>query len=216
MVLPTPGSLSAQVQWNGVNTSGARALEDRLFLAPGEEAVLRFSIDVPSSLASATTATANVRLTGALQAEVVQSVEFADLPTSTQTNGLVGSLEHVQVPPVVRAGAQVPIHVIARNSGQAVWLPEQPTDPTAPGRIGVAVRNWISPDATLLPPLTYSTVHLDWTVNPGQPAAFMIQTEAPQSPGHYQLVLDMVSENVTWFSDVNGGTRTLVPVEVTP
>ena len=106
--------------------------------------------------------------------------------------------------------------MIARNSGQTVWLPEQPTDPAAPGRIGVGVRNWISPDATPLPPLNYSTVHLDWTVNPGQPAAFMIQTQAPKTPGHYQLVLDMVSENVTWFSDVDGGTKTLVPIEVMP
>lgn len=216
MVLPTPGTVSVQVQWDGVTTSGEPGLDDRLFLAPGDHAVLHFPAGVPPSLASATAATVHVRLTGALQTEVVQSVEFADLPTSTQATGLSGTLERVQVPPFVHAGAQVPIDVIARNSGQSVWLPVQPADPAAPGRIGVSVRNWISPDATPLPPVNYSTVHLDWTVNPGQPAAFMIHTQAPPTPGHYQLVLDMVSENVTWFSDVNGGTKTLVPIDVMP
>jgi hypothetical protein len=117
---------------------------------------------------------------------------------------------------VVRTGAQVPIDVIARNTGQTVWLPEQPTDPTATGRIGVGVRNWISPDATLLAPASYSIVHLDWTVQPGQSAAFTIKTQAPQTPGRYQLVLDIVSEDVTWLSDLDEGTKTFVPIKVVP
>jgi hypothetical protein len=191
-------------------------LDNHLFLPPGDQAVLHFPVGVPPGLASTSTATLHVRLSGALQTDVVQNVEFADLPTSTQASGLSGTLEHVQLPAVVHAGQEVPIDVIARNNGSNVWLPEQPTNPAAPGRIGVGVRNWIAPDGTPLPPLIYSTVHLDWTVNPGQPVAFTIRTQAPQTPGHYQLVLDIVSENVTWFSDTNGGTRTLVPVDVMP
>ena len=214
LVLPTPGVVSAQVQWDGALTNSLPRLDDRLFLASGDRAVLRFPSDVPPSLASATAATVHVQLAGALQTDVVQRVEIADLPTSMQTTGLSGTLEHVQVPPVVRASAQVPIAVIARNSGQTVWLPEQPSDPFGPGRVGLSLRSWIAPDGTPLPPLNYSTVHLDWTVNPGQLATFIIQTQAPHTPGRYQMVLDLLSENVTWFSDVAGGAKTVVPIDV--
>ncbi len=216
MVLPSAGAVTAQVQWNDLSSSSEPTLGDRLFLAPGDEAVLRIPADVPPGLASATSATVHVRLMGALQTEDVQTVEFADMATSTQATGLSGKLERVQVPPVVQAGAVFPIHVIARNTGETVWLAEQATDLAAPGRVGLGVRNWIAPDLRLLPPVNYSTVHLSWTVNPGLPAAFVLSTQAPQTPGHYQLVLGMVSESVAWFADVDGGTRTLIPIDVLP
>jgi hypothetical protein len=32
----------------------------------------------------------------------------------------------------------------------------------------------------------------------------------------YYLVLDLISEGVTWFDDIGGGARTVVPVTVNP
>ena len=215
MVLPTRGALFAQVQWDDVTTY-VPGPDDRLFLDPGDQVVLHFPLGAPHSIDSAKEGTVHVALTGALQTHLAQTIEVADLATSAQAAGLSESIEHVQVPNFVRAGAQLSLDVIARNSGQTVWLAQQPTDPAAPGTVGLAARNWIAPDGSALPPLTYSTAHVDWTVNPGQPAAFTIQTQAPQTPGRYQLVLDMVSENVAWFSDVGGGAETLVPIEVVP
>jgi hypothetical protein len=216
MVLPRPGAIGAQVQWNGGAVSALTFQDDPLLLGPGDAAVMRLSADVPATLATANSATISARLTGPLQTEVVQAVEFADLPSSTQATGLSGVLERVLVPPVVHASAWVPIQAIARNTGQAVWLPERPSGPAAPGRVGVGMRNWISPNGTSLQPLNYSTVHLDWAVSPGQQAAVLIMTQAPERPGRYQLVLDLVSESVTWFSDLDGGTKTSVPIDVQP
>jgi hypothetical protein len=35
-------------------------------------------------------------------------------------------------------------------------------------------------------------------------------------PGHYTLVLSLVSEYVAWFDQVDSGSRTSVPVDVQP
>ena len=217
MVLPPPGALHAEIQWNGATTSTSPDRDSRLFLAPGDQAVVRFPADVPASLAGASSATLAVRLTGALEAEVAERVEFADdLPSSTHTTGLSGSLEHVGLSPVPRADAWVPLEVIARNTGRGVWLPERASAPSAPGRIGVGVRRWIAPDGTSVPTPGYRTLHLEWTVNPGQAAAFALVIHTPSVPGHYLLELDLVSESLTWFSDLEGGRTTLLPVDVLP
>ena len=144
----------------------------------------------------------------------MQTVEFADLPTSAQPHGLSAAVDHVRVPAVVGTGAQVSIEVVARNTGQAVWLPELAANPEAAGRVGVSVRNWIAPDGQRLEPTGYHTQHLDWYVNPGQAALLTFSTPAPHIPGQYRLVLDMLSENVTWFGDVHSGAQSVVSVNV--
>src|SRR5262249_32006246 len=40
MDLPTRGAVAAQVDWDGVETSSMPSVDDRIFLAPGGEAVL--------------------------------------------------------------------------------------------------------------------------------------------------------------------------------
>jgi hypothetical protein len=110
----------------------------------------------------------------------------------------------------------IPIEVTARNSGQAIWLPDPPGTTGTQGVVGVSVRRWIGPDGKVWTPSANSTAHVQWNVNPGQAALVTLQTPPPPVAGRYDLVLDMLSENVTWFDDVNGGAQTVVPVDVAP
>jgi hypothetical protein len=214
--LVAPSDIYGETQWDGFSASTFPRQDLPTFFEPATTAFLHFPVDVPAGLETADSATLHVRLTGALNTEVAQRVQFADMLTSTQRTGLAGTVERVLVPPSVHPDVRFPVQAIAQNSGRAVWLPELQTNPTADGRVGLSVRNWISPDGTETPPLNYSTAHLDWNVNPNQSAGFTIVTQAPHLPGHYQLVLDLLSENVTWFSDLDAGTKMIVPVDVVP
>jgi hypothetical protein len=214
LVLGAPEQIGAELEWNQLGRNSQPHQDLPLFLEPGHALGLKFEADPPASLAGAQSAILSVRLTGSAQLQARQTVEFADLPTSLQPSGLSAALEHVSVPTVVRTDTQVPIEVIARNTSRDVWLPELAANPQAAGRVGVSVRNWIAPDGQRLEPMGYHTEHLDWYVNPGQAAMVTFTTTAPHVPGQYRLILDMLSEDVTWFDELHGGTQTIVPVNV--
>jgi hypothetical protein len=214
--LVVPSDIYGETQWDGFSAITFPRQDLPAIFEPATAAFLHFPVEVPAGLETADSATLRVRLTGALNTEVAQQVQFADLPTSKQRTGLAGTVDRVLVPPSVQPDMRFPIQAMARNSGRAAWLPELQTNPTADGRVGLSVRNWISPDGTTLPPFSYSTAHLDWNVNPGQEAGFTITTQAPHVPGHYKLVLDLLSESVTWLSDLDGGTKMVVPIDVLP
>jgi hypothetical protein len=43
--------------------------------------------------------------------------------------------------------------------------------------------------------------HLDRIIGPGETLSLDVAIWAPQTPGEYELKLDMVEEHVTWFED---------------
>jgi hypothetical protein len=214
IVLGAPEAIGAELEWNQLGGTSQPRQDVPLFLQPGHALELEFRTDPPASVATSQSATLRVHLNGSAQLQGVQTVEFADLATSAQPSGLSAAFEHVLVPTVVGTDSQIPIEVIARNSSQVVWLPELTADPTPAGRVGVSVRHWIAPDGQRLEPMGNHTQHLDWYVNPGQTALFTFSTPAPHIPGQYRLVLDMLSESVTWFEDVHGGAQTSLSVNV--
>lgn len=190
-----------------------------LSFARGAGGPLSLALPLPLGSIAPDADQANVRVhvTGAIDLEATSVVQLADLPTSVQKAGLRASVGRVALPPVVHAATSLQMSVVARNIGRAVWLADTGNER---GAIGVAVRNWIGPDGNSVQSngndLTSIAAHPNWNINPGQEAAFTITATAPATPGHYDLVLDMLSERVTWFEDVQGGARTVVPVDVQP
>lgn len=157
-----------------------------------------------------------VRVSGPVQLDVQRTVALQDFLLSNQPTGLADQVEQVSLPPVVRANTTTEIDVRARNTGRTIWL--GPSE-TQKGRVGMSVRSWrtadgqsaTTPDGSVLRTAAFHLVH---NVNPGQEAQLKIVSLTPARPGPYQLVLDMISENVGWFTDLAGGDPTVVPVTV--
>jgi hypothetical protein len=211
-----PGALRIQTEWNHHAGKTTTVQDAPLFLEPDDDLQLQFPAELSSDVAGADSAELTVRLTGAVQLEATRTVRIADLPTSTDRTELSASLGPVQFLPLVRTDTQIPIDVTVRNTGGAIWLADLPGSKGTTGVVGVSVKSWTSADGATFPVSDNSSAHVDWNVNPGQATTVTIHTMTPHVPGRYNVVLDAVSENVTWFADVNAGTQLVVPVDVQP
>lgn len=179
-------------------------------------ALVRPGAQVTRGITFATGATdeaqVRVHVTGQIDLEAARTVKVRDMPTSAQRlGGLMASILRVTLPPVTRTHQTIQIDVVARNTGQAVWLADSGG---TTGAVGAAIRGWYTADGQPAAVPNGTAAHLDWNVSPGQEASFTILASSPNEPGRYDLVLDLVSEGVTWFDDVGGGARTVVPVSV--
>jgi hypothetical protein len=88
-----------------------------------------------------------VRLTGSVPLKARREVRIVDEHTSLDRDGLAGRFEQVHLPPRVVANARIPVEVVVRNTGQAVWLAEPPGQSGTHGAVGVGLRGWLDADA---------------------------------------------------------------------
>jgi len=219
MVVGAPQAIGADISWGQVigATSQAPLRDMPLFIDPHQEVWLHFPASLGRTPGGQTTQL-TIRLNGAIQLEASRDVRVVDGHTSVDRSGLAGHLEQVRLPPHLRAGSQVTIDVVVRNTGQAVWLPEPIGQAGTHGAVGVGIKGWFGADGQPLPPAPDANAHghVQWAVSPGQSALVSLPATVPPAPGIYSLVLDMVSETVTWFDEVDGGARTTVPVTIEP
>jgi hypothetical protein len=216
LFIGAPEAVGAQVEWNQDGTTDDPRHDVPAFFQPNSTVRLSFPARLSASLKATDSAQLTVRLTGSVQLQATRSVRIVDLPSSLESSGLSATLEHIQLPRSVRASTAIPVEVTVRNTGQAIWLGDVPDQTAGKGVVGVSVRSWTGPDGQVWPVSANSTAHVASNVNPGQATVVTLQTTTPPAPGRYTLALDALSESVTWFADVNGGTRTVVTVDVEP
>ncbi len=114
-------------------------------------------------------------------------------------------------PMIVSSAEVVHLEIIADNTGQALWLASAEGDR---GVVGLGWR-WLRGDQELEELSGRAPIRYD--VFPGQSYRFRVAIEAPETPGTYTLELGLVSELVTWFSDVGAQPlRLTVSVKPTP
>jgi hypothetical protein len=137
-----------------------------------------------------------------------QTVELTTglLPTSLNAPQLLAAayvLENTNWQSLI--GEPVSIGVGVVNTGQAVWLAH------AEGARGEVRLGWgWFKDDQEVPSLAGREL-LAYDVFPGQRYAFNLRIPTPTESGQYTLTLELVSENVTWFSS-QGMKRLKVPV----
>lgn len=106
-------------------------------------------------------------------------------------------------------GEQLPLEVIAENRSRHTW-------PALAGENGhdlITVGNhWLYEDGEVLQ-RDDGRCPLPFDVAPGVRASVMLVTTAPRQDGVYLLELDLVQENVAWFSE-RGSPTLRVPVVV--
>jgi hypothetical protein len=111
------------------------------------------------------------------------------------------------IPAQITAGESMPLSVRVTNTGRAVWLA------SAPGERGAARLGWRWLCCGAEAP--GGRAGLSYDVLPGQAERLTARVSAPADPGEYTLVVDMVSELVTWFS-ARGSKRIEATIRVVP
>ncbi|HEY4278307.1 MAG TPA: hypothetical protein VGM91_08820 [Conexibacter sp.] len=120
-------------------------------------------------------------------------------------DGYAGSVRVEQPLPRFTAGATIEnIWVRVRNDGDWPWRWGLDRPPLV--RLGV---RWRREDGEMIEMPSRSP--FPCTVEPGAVELVAVSVQAPDEPGHYELLIDVVHENVRWF-DVG----TPEPVEVAP
>jgi hypothetical protein len=111
------------------------------------------------------------------------------------------------IPAQITAGESMPLSVRVTNTGRATWLA------SAPGGRGAARLGWRWLCCGGEAPGGRAELSSD--VLPGQAERVTARVAVPADPGEYTLVVDMVSEFVTWFSE-RGSKRIAATIRVVP
>lgn len=120
------------------------------------------------------------------------------------------------VPSTVKPGASFGVGVPVKNISDQVWPDPSHSDSKvyASGAVRLTYR-WWSADARK-EVSSYSGAprgDLALAVQPSGSAVMAVLVTAPTEPGNYQLQLELVQENVSWFEEM-GAAKLLVPVTV--
>jgi hypothetical protein len=91
------------------------------------------------------------------------------------------------------AGRQIEGDLTVSNVGLSAWA----TDGTHPTNVSY---RWLSRDGVTIPTEQIRT-GFPRAILPGQSATVPIKIQTPDQPGRYVLVIDLVREGVTWFSE---------------
>jgi uncharacterized protein YbaR (Trm112 family) len=132
---------------------------------------------------------------GALHDRVVPAgAQRSTQPTSVSAPAmLAASYEAPQLPVEAIAGGLIATSVTVRNSGRAVWLA---STAGRPGTVRLGWR-WREQERDVL----VGSEALPADVGPGAVWVFDVRMAVPAAPGAYTLVIDLLSDRVTWFSD---------------
>jgi len=105
----------------------------------------------------------------------------------------------------MEAGSQATLKVKVKNISDSTWLSWADSQ----GKSNIHLGNhWLSPTRQLL-------VHHDaraslpQSLKPGMESELQLTVTAPNEPGNYIMVLDMVLEGITWFHDKGSDTTDL-------
>jgi hypothetical protein len=114
----------------------------------------------------------------------------------------------VEAPETVTAGETFTVHTRLHNQSDETWPSSPPT------RVNLAY-HWLDEDGNEVVRNGLRTF-LEGNVEPGSRVAVEQTVEAPQEPGSYILVIDLVYEGVSWFASKNGDQVVRRPIEVVP
>lgn len=155
---------------------------------------------------------------GEFQKEVRFKQKVGKYPDSTAPGVLKASFLELEVPAVVNAGEKFSIKAIVRNDGDTLWRSRRyQGDESYKGVVLFTIWDWQNEKGQNLElfknPPNCPRGFLEEPVPPGGAAIVEIEPTAPQRPGKYKIVIEMVSEWVTWF-DLSGGEKIIREIEV--
>ena len=113
--------------------------------------------------------------------------------------------------PDFHAGVSAKLTVLVKNISAESW----PSVGADDGRYLMTVRSrWLKPDGTIVS-TSNDAKPIYYGLDPGDVAGLNLSIVAPEIPGLYLLLIDVVQEDVSWFSD-RGSPPLTVKVAATP
>ncbi len=132
-----------------------------------------------------------------------QSKEASALPD----NGFKAQITLPDPPAKLRAGQQERVQVRVKNASDVFWWARGGETNEQPGnKFYLAAGNrWLKPDGTLVTDMDGRHGLLK-DLKPDEETEVPLLVSAPKEPGDYILEVDLVQEQVAWFSDKGSQT----------
>jgi hypothetical protein len=122
-------------------------------------------------------------------------------------NGFKAQITLVDPPSKLRAGQKETLRARVKNVSEVTWYSHGGEINTNPdNRFYLAVGNrWLKSDGSLLTNMD-GRYGIGKDLKPGEETEVPLQVTAPKDTGDYTLEIDLVQEQVAWFSDKGSAT----------
>lgn len=112
-----------------------------------------------------------------------------------------------ELPPKLRAGQKETIQVRIKNASDVFWWSRGGEVNDRPDNFYyiAAGNRWLKPDGSLVTDMD-GRYGISKDLKPGEETEIPLVVTAPKEPGEYLLEVDLVQEQVAWFSDKGSPT----------
>lgn len=128
-------------------------------------------------------------------------------PAALPTNGFKAELALVEPPQKMRGGQKETVRVKIKNVSDVTWWARgAPINPRPDNKFYIAAGNrWLKADGSLLTNMD-GRYGINKDLKPGEETEVPLTITAPAQPGDYTLEIDLLQEQVAWFSDKGSAT----------
>ena len=131
----------------------------------------------------------------------------AKTPGALPETGFKAQLSLPEAPAKLRAGQKESVMVRVKNASDVYWWWRGgEVNDRNDNRFYIAAGNrWLKPDGTLVTDMD-GRYGISKDLRPGEETEIPLAVVAPKEPGEYILEVDLVQEQVAWFSDKGSPT----------
>ena len=128
-------------------------------------------------------------------------------PGPLPDNGFAAQLTIVEPPAKLRAGQQETVQVRIKNASSVFWWARGGEVNDRPDNMFyiAAGNRWLKPDGSLVTNMD-GRYGISANLKPGEETEVPLLVTAPKEPGEYLLEVDLIQEQVAWFSDKGSPT----------
>jgi hypothetical protein len=129
-------------------------------------------------------------------------------PAALPDNGFKAQITLPDPPAKLRAGQQERIQVKVKNASDVIWYARgAPINTSSSNKFYIAAGNrWLKADDNSLVTDMDGRHGIPRDLQPGEEGEVLLLITAPKDPGDYLLEVDLVQEQVGWFSDKGSPT----------
>ena len=163
-------------------------------------------LSIAATLSFAFACSKNPPTTG-VQPQAVKTQTPPTEPVALPGNGFKAELALVEPPQKLRSGQKETVRVKIKNASDVMWWARGgPVNTRPDNKFYLAAGNrWLKSDGTLLTNMD-GRYGIGKDLKPGEETEVPLVITAPTDPGDYTLEIDLVQEQVAWFSDKGSPT----------
>lgn len=128
-------------------------------------------------------------------------------PSALPSNGFKAEITIIEPPAKLRSGQKETVRVKVKNASDVMWWSRgAPTNTRPDNKFYLAAGNrWLKSDGSLFTNMD-GRYGIDKDLKPGEDTEVPLVITAPKDPGEYTLEVDLVQEQVAWFSEKGSPT----------